>query len=153
MNTLSAREKKLITHLRNDSREKLTTLSRKINMPVSTIHEKIKKYQGTIINKSTILLNSSQIGFPLKTHTILSVHKDHKAELIDFLNKSMNVNNLFRINNGFDVIFDAYFENINKSEEFFEDLEEAHKVKKRDTFYILEEVKREGFMSNVFLEL
>ena len=75
MNTLSINEKKLITHLRNDSREKLTVLSRKINMPVSTIHEKIKKYKGNIINKSTILLNATYLGFPLRTHTILSVDK------------------------------------------------------------------------------
>jgi DNA-binding Lrp family transcriptional regulator len=47
---------KIISHLRKNSRESLTTLSRKTNIPVSTLFDKVKNKTGYYIKKIHVLL-------------------------------------------------------------------------------------------------
>lgn len=145
---ITEEELKLLIYLRLNSREKLTKLSRKTQIPVSTIHQKLKQFSQEIIRKHTIILNFDSLGYPIKTHSIIKADSASKIELAAYLQKHNNVNNVYKINNGYNYVFDAYFKDLNDSEQFFEKLENEHKIKKRDTHYILDEIKREGFLTN-----
>ncbi|AJF62075.1 Transcriptional regulator, AsnC family [archaeon GW2011_AR15] len=140
-------ELKLLIYLRLNSREKLTKLSRITQIPVSTIHEKLRQFSEGIIRKHTIILNSEVLGYPIKTHSVIKADSSSKQSLGEFLKKHDSVNNLYKVNNGFDYVFDAYFKGLNDAEGFFDILEEKHKVKKIETHYILDELKREGFLN------
>jgi len=70
-------------------------------------------------------------------------------DVIDFLMSHKNVNNVYRVTNGYDLLVDSYFKTMGHAEEFFENLESDYKVKKLRTNYILDELKREGFMTNI----
>jgi len=59
-----------------------------------------------------------------------------------------NVNNLYKINNGFDFLIEAVFQSIQDAESFIDSLEETFEFRKIDVYYITEEIKREGFLSN-----
>jgi len=63
------------------------------------------------------------------------------------LQKSWHVNNLYKINNGFDFIAEFVFKSINEMENFFEDLESKFKIKSKDVHYIIEDVQREAFLA------
>ena len=147
--TLSADELRLVAVLRSNAREKLTDISRKIKLPVSTIHEKLKKYSGDLIKRHTILVDFSQMGYPIKTHSLIKVDKLDKTAMLEALIRHRNVDGVSRINNSYDFLLDAYFSSLSESEEFFEKLEGEYKIKKIDTYYILDEMKREGFMMNL----
>ena len=55
---------------------------------------------------------------------------------------------IFRINNGFDFIVEAVFKNINELENFIESLEDKFKIKSKNVYYIIDEIKREKFMTD-----
>ncbi len=138
----------LMAHLRQNSRTSLTRLSRKTGMPVSTIFDKIKRREGNVIQKHISLINFSELGFSVKVSILLRVGKNQKNMATDFLKTIFNVNSLAKVNNGYDFLLEAIFHNLKELEEFFELLESKFVIKKKEVYYVVEELKKEEFMAD-----
>ena len=67
--------------LRDNSREKLTEISKKTHIPISTLFDMLKEMQGNIITKHTVLLNFHGLGYQAHAQVFLKVDKIHKEEL------------------------------------------------------------------------
>ena len=142
------KEMMIIAKFRENSRESLTRMSRKISVPVSTIYEKLKNYEKGIIKKHTCLLDFSKLGFGTRTAVIIKVKKEDKENLRRFLTENKYVNSFYKINNGYDFLLEAVFRGLNQAEEFVEELENKYNVEDKHVYYIVEEIKKESFMSN-----
>ncbi|MBU0535766.1 MAG: hypothetical protein KKE20_02285, partial [Nanoarchaeota archaeon] len=117
---------------------------------VSTIFDKIKKYEGNLIMKHTALLDFSKLGYDVKVHIVVKVPREQRDELKNYLMGHSNINSVFRINNGYDFMIEAYFKNIKEVHDFTESLEKF-KVKSPSEYFVLEEIKREAFMADPLL--
>ncbi|MFC1753810.1 Lrp/AsnC family transcriptional regulator [Thermoproteota archaeon] len=138
----------LMSHLRQNARKNLTSISKETGIPVSTIFDKIRKYESSkLIKKHTALLDFSKLGYEVKVHIVLKVPKDKRDELKTYLLKEPLVNSVYRINNGYDFMIEAFFRNIREVHDFTEGLE-RFKVKSPEEYFVLEEVKKEAFMSD-----
>ncbi len=138
----------LIASLRKNARETLTSMSKKVGMPVSTIFDKLKCFQGKQIKKHTSLVDFAKLGFGTRAVMILKARKNERDKLREFLEKCHNINTISRINNGYDFIADVIFRNLKEMEEFGEKIEEKFKIKNKQNFYIIEDIKRETFLSD-----
>ena len=58
------------------------------------------------------------------------------------------MNNLMKINNDFDFFLEVVFREIRDLEAFMERLEEDYRIRTKKVFYVIEELKREGFLSD-----
>ncbi len=74
--------------------------------------------------------------------------KQNREKLEELLNKNMNVNTIYRVNNGFDYIIEAIYANISQLEKFLEQIETKHGIKRIEVHYLLEEIKKEDFLNN-----
>ena len=135
----------LFSALRKNGRMTLTNISKETHMPVSTVFEKLRHYTGGIIKKYTVLLDFAKLGYTIHVSLVLKV--GCRDKLLQFLNTHPNVNNVYRINNGYDVLCEALFKDIHTSESFLQALEEFTIVK-MEVFYVLEDVRREGFFAD-----
>ncbi len=135
-------------YLRQNSRMKLTSLSRKTSIPISTIFDKLKSYDKGIIDRNICLLNFSKLGFHTKAHIMLKVNKKDKHEIKDYLKNNFNVNSLYKINNGYDYLAEGIFKNIKETEEFLEVLDEKFSIKSKVVHYIIDDIKKERFMDD-----
>jgi Lrp/AsnC family leucine-responsive transcriptional regulator len=138
-------EKKILLHLRENSRVSLTELSRKISVPVSTIFDKLKKLKGEVILKNTTLYDFARLGCPIKVNYAIKTNEGSRNEVREFLLNSPSVNSVFRTNNGTDFYVDALFRDLKEAEEFSNGL--AAMGARHDSFYIIEELKREEFFT------
>src|SRR3972149_6894369 len=138
---------KVLVNLRTDGRTPLTELSRKTNLPVSTKHDRRRKNIQSGLIKPTILFNFDKLGFDTRAHILLSVEPAEKEKLLAHLKEHPNVNSLFRINNGWNVVIECIFKNMTESENFVEKLEQEFQIKQKEVHYVLEELKREGFLT------
>ena len=145
---IEAKDAILLAHLRKNARATLTDISRETDIPVSTIFERLKGSLSKYVKKYTCILDNTQTGFTARATLILKVDKEQKAEIGQFLIKHQNVNTLYRINNGYDFLADVIFKQMIELEEFIELLETRYKVKHRDVYFIIDEVKQEGFMAD-----
>lgn len=138
----------IITQLRINGRMPLTEIASKTKLPVSTVHDRLKQYKRKKWLKFSAMPAYEKIGFSTRAYILLSVEPAEKEQLFKHLTGHTNVNSLFRINNGWNVIMECIFKNMPAMENFVEKLESTFHIKQKEVHYILEELKSEGFMTN-----
>jgi DNA-binding Lrp family transcriptional regulator len=148
---LNQKDLLLISNLRQNARETLTRLSRKTRIPISTIYDKLKLYDGSIIKKHTSIIDFGKLGYNARVNIMLRVDKETRDPLKEFLERKNCINSVFKINNGFDFMVEGIFKDIIDVEEFLEILEDKFKIKSKQVYYIVDEIKREGFMTEALI--
>lgn len=136
----------ILSHLRQQGRATLTKISRKTSIPVTTIYERLKKHQSGVIRKHTLLLDFKKLGYNIITQMLFGVEIDQKTEFGNVLKQKTQVNSVLRINNGYDFIVEGVFRQVHDVEKFIEELESEFNITRKKSYYVLEDLKREGFM-------
>lgn len=145
---LKQKDFKIIAHLRTNSRMSLTKISRSTKIPVTTIFDRLKMYENNLIKKHTCLLDFKKLGFNTTAKILLEVEREDREAIKEHLIKHRRVNSVYRISNGFDFMIEGIFRQINDMEEFIEQLETKFKITNKKYYFILEDLKRESFMSD-----
>jgi len=141
------KERKLISYLRVNGRERLTKISKETGVPVSTLFDMLKKTDKII--KHTCLADFSKLGYGIRATIILKTISNQRSELKNYLLKHFNTNSLWKINNGFDYMTEMIFRNICDLEYFIEDLENKFEIVECNIYYIIDDLAREIFMSGI----
>jgi len=137
----------VIALLRENSRRSLTEMSRLTKIPVSTLYERLKEYNKGLIRKHTSLIDFAQLGFAARARVLLKVKKPELARLKEHLLSSPYVNDLYKVNNGYDFMAEFVFRTMQEMEEHLDMLAEKYAVEKEEVFYIVDELRREEFLS------
>ncbi len=136
----------IVSHMRQNARKNLTKISRETGIPVSTIFEKLRKNENSLIKKHTALIDFAKAGFNVRVKMIIKADNKTKEELKKFLTVAPEINSVYKINNGYDYLVEAIFEDMKEANDFFEKLDSM--VKSKQEFYVLEEIKQESFMAD-----
>jgi DNA-binding Lrp family transcriptional regulator len=150
---MEKKELLILNQFRKNARENLTTTARKTGIPVSTIYERLKKYEGNLIKKHTVLLDFGMLGFSLKVVMAIKIVGTQRDDFTDFLSTHHRVNSLYKITSGYDVMVEAIFKDLYEYQKFCDALEQYQILNKQE-FFILEDVKQEDFLANdAFLDI
>ncbi len=144
---LSRKDFQLLSFFRANARKPLTRISRETKIPVSTIFDKLKTYERTIIRKHTCIVDFKKLGFEIRVGMLIKADRAKRDELEGFLMEHHRVNTLLKITNDFDYFVEALFKNMAELQKFSDQIEEIGIEAKKELF-IVEEVKREAFLSN-----
>ncbi|MBN1274694.1 Lrp/AsnC family transcriptional regulator [Candidatus Woesearchaeota archaeon] len=136
----------LISHLRANARTPMTKISKRTKIPVSTIFDKLKEYDQGLIKKHTCLLDFRTLGYDVKAHLLFKLPKEQREPFLSFLKAHQAINNVFRVNNGYDYLIEAVFKNLSELNEFYE-ATDAYRVEDRQEYFVLEDLAREQFMN------
>ncbi len=113
---------KLISYLRRNSRQTLTEISKKTRIPISTLYDKLKLHEQSVILKHTTLLDFAKLGFNCRANILFRVNKDERDKLGSYLKAHPAVNNLYKINNGYDFLAEGVFNHVKELEDFLDEL-------------------------------
>ncbi len=138
----------VMAHLRRNARETLTRMSKKTNIPVSTIYDKLKMHEGNIITKHTCLIDFNMLGFSTRANIIIKVDRNERETILAYLLKNQHINSIYKISNGYDFLIETVFKNVKDLEDFLDSLELKFKIKDKQVYYIIEDLKREAFLSD-----
>jgi DNA-binding Lrp family transcriptional regulator len=144
---LKPSDMKFIAELRQNARQTLTEISKKTKIPISTLYDKLKLHEGSVIAKHTTILDFSKLGYNCRANVMLKANREDKEALCSYLKAHPSVNNLFKVNNGYDYMAEFIFPNVKEMEEFMEELEQKFKLEARQTNYIIDEMRREEFLA------
>ncbi len=137
----------LVSLLRENSRMSLTEMSKVTKIPISTIYQKLKEFNNGLIRKNTALVDFSQMGFTVRARVLLKVKKTGLQQLKEHLLSHKSINELYKINNGYDFMAEFIFGTMKEMEEYLDMLGEKFDVEKEQVFYIVDELRREEFLS------
>ncbi len=144
---LRKKELMLLSCLRSNARDTLTNISKKTRIPISTIFDKLKEYEKGFIQKYTSLIDFKKLGYDIRMHLMLKVPINKRGEFEEFVKSSPAVNNVFRINNFYDYMVETIFKDI-KEFQVFADKIEVFGVSELTEHFVIDEIKRESFMSD-----
>lgn len=137
----------ILACLRQDSRQKLKSLSKKTKVPVSTIFDMLSSGFDGLVKKHTTLVDFGKLGFNARATIVVKAKREEREQLQEFLVKNSNVNSLVKINNGFDFLVEVIFRHLKDTEDFIEDLENKFSIEEKKIFYTIDDLKKEGFLS------
>lgn len=138
---------KIMACLRSDGRATLTKISKMTNVPVSTLYDKLKSKNNGVIKRHTCLLNFEKLGFNTRAHISLKIGRPDKKNVTEFLSKHQHVNNLMKINNGYDFMVDVIFKDLKALEDFIDTMKDRFEINECNVYYIIDEIKQEAFLS------
>jgi len=145
---MNQKDTSILSYLRKDARMPLTKMSKHTQIPVSTIFDRIKCFESSVILRHTALLDFGKLGYSTRANISLKVERDDKEEVKKYLMNNLSVNSVYKINNGFDFMIEGIFKDIKEMEEFMELLESKFKILDHKSFFIIEDLKRETFLSH-----
>jgi Lrp/AsnC family transcriptional regulator for asnA, asnC and gidA len=139
----------ILAALREDARMSFADMSKKTEIPSSTLFDRVRFLESRVIKRHVSLIDFEKLGFGTIVKMAVKVDRKDRESLGDFLLSTRNVNSVYRIDNEFDFFFEGIFRNMNELRRFREDLREKFKLEAESVFYIIEELKREDFLSSV----
>jgi DNA-binding Lrp family transcriptional regulator len=139
----------IIACLRQDARMKMKALSEKTKVPISTIFDRVHNPSSLGITRLSALLDFARLGFGSCSTVLMKAGTGRRDALKEFLMKAPFVNSLMRVNNGFDFMAELVFHDMKEQDAFLELLEKEYGVKKPVVHFVIEELKREGLLSDI----
>jgi Lrp/AsnC family transcriptional regulator, leucine-responsive regulatory protein len=142
------KEIELITALRKNSRTSLVNIGQKLNMPVSTLYDKLKRFQDFgIIKRHTTILNFSKLGYYHHMKLALKTTPEMRESLVNFLRENSAINSIHEINSGFDLMLEVIHKNVRDYYTFINLLNEKFSPMEILEFQIIQELERETFLT------
>lgn len=138
----------IIRELRKNARTSLKELALKLQLPPSTVHDKVNRYHGKIIKKHTSLLNFQELGYQTHLFLALKTKKEFRGKLELFLKYSQEVNSFYQVNENYDYLVEAVFTNQKKAYDFIEEIKERFLLEKIQIHNIISNPKKEEFLAS-----
>ena len=151
MEMLQKKDLQIIAHLRQDARMSLTNMSKKTNIPISTIFDRLKLHEGNVIKKHVSLLDFNKLGYMTRANIVLKVDRAKRDELREHLLKNPQINSVYKVNNNYDFMIEGIFKHLKEMEEFMEKLEDRFKILDKKVYYLIDDIKKEEFMADPIL--
>lgn len=136
----------VISNLRKNSRMTLTQMSRATRIPISTLFDMIRRSDKIL--RHTCIPDFEKLGYRMRALISIKTHVAQKEEFQSFLLSHPNLNSLYRVNNGFDFMFEVVYPDLYAVEKFMEDLEAKFSIECKQVNYIINDLARETFFSN-----
>lgn len=137
----------LVSFFRNNARENLTQISRQTSIPVSTIFDRLRHYEQSLIKKHTTLVDFKKIGFDIHVNLLFKIKREGRESFKEYVLKHFNINSVYRVNNGFDFFVDAIFHDMNEMNAFLDEAE-SYGIEHKQELFVLEDLKLESFLSD-----
>ena len=83
----------ILSHFRSNARKNLTKISKQTGIPVSTIFDKLKMYESSIIKKHTALLDFQKLGYDIRVDFIVKINHKDRDKLIKVVDYFINNDN------------------------------------------------------------
>ena len=144
---LTERDRKLLRYLRTNSRASLTEISKHTKIPISTLFDRLKAQQGPLIKKHTTLVDFTELGYHTRVQFLLKVPRDQKDMVRKHLEFHDHVNSLYKLAHDYDFCVEGVFEHVGDVEAFITHITTNFTVEDYKTYYLVEDIKREGFFS------
>lgn len=100
-------EKEIMKHLRQGKKLNISAIARELDLPISTVADKLKRIDEKYVMKRSSLLDFKNLGY--SSHSIIAIKSSthQKTEILDFLKSQKCVNSIYHTNSGFSFVVDV----------------------------------------------
>ncbi|MCW1306908.1 MAG: Lrp/AsnC family transcriptional regulator [Candidatus Nanoarchaeia archaeon] len=147
---LDEKDIKILSLLRKNSRLSLTKIARKVDLPISTVYDRIRRLQRNgVIKKYTCLLDYRAIDYPIVARVLLKANSN-KERVENLLANSIYTNTFEKINGDEFNYFSTFIApSMEELQEFIERITEKLGIPNYKVFYVIREISEEKFLEDL----
>jgi DNA-binding Lrp family transcriptional regulator len=142
------KEKVVLSYLRKNARKSVAGIASESGITSASVMSIQKRLENSIIKKYVSLLDFQKLGYNVSINIALKLGGTiaDKDRLVSFLQSHRNVNSIFRVGADYDYYAETIFSDIKGLYDFLDELS-AFNIQKLDEHHIIEELKKEEFLS------
>lgn len=144
---MKQKEKDIIKYLRKGQRLNISEISRKLNCPISTISDRIKRIEKKYVIKRTYLLDFEKSGYLANEMLSIKIEFEKRLEFLDFLKKEICVNSIYYTNSPYNFLVDIVCKDHFSLDQWVEHTKSRFKIETK-SFQILKVEEKEKFVPN-----
>ncbi len=137
----------IIAHLRSDGRKKVTDISRDLNIPVTTLYDRLDALKRYADIQHTTLVDFKKLGYKSNVHIGFKVGGNDRDALESYLARHPALNSLYRVNHDFDFLVHLVFKDIEEMKSFLGVVRSDFTLLDVKIFDVVDELKKERFLS------
>lgn len=147
---LNLKNMRLLSELARNSNQRVSELSKKLNMPRSTVHSRIKKLEKEgIIRTYKAILDYEKLGKPVTALVHITISSKQSAkDITEKLKKMNSVEDIFVVAGGSDIVAKVRFKNTKEIGKFIFGSETGLRswpgVERTESMIVLETEKEYG---------
>jgi DNA-binding Lrp family transcriptional regulator len=138
---------KIISHLRSGRRKKVTEISRDLDIPVTTLYDRLDALKRQANLHHTTLVDFKKLGYKGNIHMGFKVGGNDRDALESYLARHPALNSLYRVNHDFDFLAHLIFKDIEEMKSFLSTLSSEFTLLEVKIFDVVDELKKETFLS------
>jgi DNA-binding Lrp family transcriptional regulator len=138
-------DRQIINALRRNGRASISKISRSTGIPVSTVFTKIRDHEKNTISRHVSLIDFQKLGYHHQ-NLLIKIKSEEKESFTNFIKECKNINNAFEINGDNNFLIETIHKGVKNYFQFKEDLKKNKGIEKIDEYFVMEEIKREGFL-------
>jgi len=146
-NMIRQTDLELIKHLRTGKRKKVTEISKSMNIPVTTLYDRLDVLDERLGIHHTALVDFGKIGFKSNVHMGFRVGIDCKDDFQRYLETHPALNSLYQVDHGFDFLAHMVFKDIDEMKVFLDHVNTNFNLLSIQVFDVLGEIKKEVFLT------
>ena len=135
----------ILTCLTNNARIKVSDISRKINLSVSAVIERIKKLEANgVIERYTAILNQQRLGNDITALMGVSLeHPTYYDSFVEMVQKHPNIQSCYYLTGELDFMLTILTNSSSSLEKIHRDIKNMTGVQTTKTFFVLKRIKDE----------
>jgi DNA-binding Lrp family transcriptional regulator len=137
----------LLRQLRCGRRKKVTEISKSMDIPVTTLYDRIDVLGEKIGMHHTTLVDFAKVGFKSNVHMGFKVGIGDKESFQGFLETHPALNSLYQVDHGFDFLAHMVFRDMDEMKSFLDQVNSRFNILETQVFDVLGEIKKERFLS------
>ena len=142
---MKPKDKEIIKLMRTGKRLNISEIARQLNLPISTVNDKIKRIEERYIIKRSSLLDYHKLGYFANAKLAIKINHSHKDKFLNFLRQQNCVNSVYHINSNFDFFVDIVCRDAIELKHWIEDVKRNFSVD-ISVFQILKTEEKERFV-------
>ncbi|MBN1645597.1 Lrp/AsnC family transcriptional regulator [Candidatus Woesearchaeota archaeon] len=143
---------RILKHLRSNARHDTMSISLQTGIPEDAVRLRIREYEHLFIKKHTSLIDYQILGFGQWHQIAIKLADTRVREFLNYIMNHKNVNSVFEVNGGYDYIIETVHRTLREYADFLKDLTSRFSIANKKEFQIINDIKRETFLSNTLEE-
>ncbi|MHA1110474.1 MAG: Lrp/AsnC family transcriptional regulator [Promethearchaeota archaeon] len=142
--TLDDLDTEILKVLENDARISYRSISKKLEISVGTVHNRIAKLKEQGIIKGYLLhLNDQKLNYTLKVVISLNIKGTKLRDILSKLSEYPQVTNVYSISGSVSAVLMCRFQHMNDFRDFTNLLNEEESIRQMDTNIVLDVYKED----------
>lgn len=137
----------LLHHLRNNSRENITTIAERMSSPVTTIYDRLRTTEERYVKRHTTLLDYPKLGLLSRMYLSMKIPRPQREKFEGFISGNPQVNTAHQTDFDGSYLIELVSKDDRHANDFITSIENDFRASRLQIFSVIKELSHEALLT------